>query len=144
MLAFSADEKQEPVAKVLEMKIMEVYHGSSLSNMDNIINFGFDTSKIGSGWGTTYGDGIYFSFDSNVAKAYADNSNVVLEVKIKYNPYLLQANYSPTNKKHQKQLEKLRNRVVQEGYTCFVSSNGEEVVLFDTKNIISIKMIRLH
>ncbi len=144
MISFSDDEKQDSVAKVLEMKIREVYHGSSLDNMDNIVNYGFDTLKIGSGWGTTYGDGIYFSFDSNVANAYADNSNVVLEVKINYKPYLLQANYSPTNKKHQKKLEKLRNRVVQEGYTCFVSSNGEEVVLFDTKNIISIKMIILH
>ena len=117
--------------------MITVYHGTTVNSMENIILNGFDISKIGTGWGTTYGDGIYFSFDPNVANIYSDNISIILEVKIKYKPYKLLSDYRPTGKNRNK-INKLREKIIKEGYTCFVSPNNEEVILFDIFNIVSI------
>lgn len=118
--------------------MITLYHGTSLSNMKNILENGFDKNKIGTGWGTTYGEGIYLSFNPKVANVYSNNSNVVLEVTIKYNPYRLLADYSPTTKKSRKSLDKLKKKIINEGYTCFISPNNEDIILFDVNNIVFI------
>ena len=118
--------------------MITVYHGTSLDNMELIIKNGFDSNKIGTGWGTTYGNGIYLALDPNIANLYSGNTGIVLEVTIKYNPYKLLNSYKPNNKKHIKSLAMLKHKVIEEGYTCFVSPNNEEIILFDISDIVSI------
>lgn len=114
------------------MKI--VYHGTTQSNMTEIFKYGFDISKIGSGWGTTYGEGIYFSSNFDTALLYSDN-NTVIEASIKYIPYHLVRDYKATSKKDQKKLTILRNQAIKTGYTCFVTKNNDEIIIFDPKDI---------
>jgi len=115
-----------------------VYHGTTKLNKISIIDQGFDMSKFGTGWGTTYGDGIYFSPNLNTALSYSDD-NTIVEVSIKYIPYHLDRDYKPTNKKDQKKLKDLRYDTIKQGYTCFVTKNNDEIVVFDPKHILSIK-----
>ena len=122
---------------------MKAYHGSDLSKLESIIEKGFDPSLIGTGWGTTYGRGIYFSPDPKVANIYSGNTGYIIEAEIRYIPYYLKKNYSSTNRHHRRELQKLRGKAEAEGYTCFVSQNREEIILFDSSDIISIKRIEL-
>lgn len=121
-----------------------VYHGSSISNMKIIEKEGFDPGKIGTGWGTTYGEGIYFTPSQKYANEYSERSGYVLEVVIKYKPYLLNRDFSPTDKKHRKLLRKIRIEAIKDGYTCLVNRTGSEVVLFSVRNIVKCKLIKIH
>ena len=117
----------------------KAYHGSDPSKLESIIEKGFDLSLIGTGWGTTYGRGIYFSLDPKVANIYSGNTGYIIEADIRYIPYYLKKNYSPTNRRHRNELQKLREKAEEERYTCFVPQNREEIILFYPSDIISIK-----
>ena len=48
--------------------MITLYHGSSsMEDLKSIVKNGFDLNKIGSGWGCTYGNGIYFTDNLKVA-----------------------------------------------------------------------------
>ena len=121
---------------------MKLYHGSSLENLRKIVKEGFSLEKVGSGWGTTYGDGIYFSFDSEVAKNYSDDKSYV-EVEVDLKPFHLKKKYSPTNRNDKRMLRKIKENILSDGLNSFISSDKEEVILFDLNAIKSIELIKL-
>ena len=118
---------------------MKLYHGSSLENLQKIVKEGFSLEKVGSGWGTTYGDGIYFSFDSEVAKNYSDDKSYI-EVEVDLKPFNLKKKYSPTNKNDKRMLRKIKDNILSDGLNSFISSDKEEIILFDLNAIKSIKL----
>jgi len=119
---------------------MKLYHGSSLENLQKIVKEGFSLEKIGSGWGTTYGDGIYFSFDSEVAMNYSDDKSYI-EVEVDLKPFNLKKKYSPTNRNDKRMLRKIKDNILSDGLNSFISSDKEEIILFDLNTIKSIKLL---
>tara|TARA_B110000208_G_scaffold25701_1_gene33345 strand:+ start:295 stop:687 length:393 start_codon:yes stop_codon:yes gene_type:complete len=122
--------------------MVKLYHGSSSENLQKVVKEGFSLEKIGSGWGTTYGNGIYFSFDSEVAKNYSDDNNYV-EVEVDLKPFHLKKKYSPTNKNDKRMLRKIKINILSDDLNSFISSDKEEVILFDLNAIKSIELISL-
>ena len=119
--------------------MVKLYHGSSLENLQKIVKEGFSLEKVGSGWGTTYGDGIYFSFDSEVAKNYSDDKSYV-EVEVYLKPFNLTKKYSPTNRNDKRMLRKIKYNILSDGLNSFISSDKVEIILFDLNAIKSIKL----
>ena len=78
---------------------MFLYHGTTIENALSILNNGFDFSKVGSNWGNTYGNGIYFSPNYETARFYAREEGIVLKFDIKIIPQYLEKDYSPNSKK---------------------------------------------
>ena len=120
--------------------MVKLYHGSSLGNLQKIVKEGFSLEKVGSGWGTTYGDGIYFSFDSEVAKNYSDDKSYI-EVEIDLKPFHLTKKYSPTNRNDKRMLRKIKDNILSDGLNSFISSDKEEIILFDLNSIKRIKLL---
>ena len=120
---------------------MKLYHGSSLENLQKIVKEGFSLKKIGSGWGTTYGSGIYFSFDPEVAKNYSDDKSC-LEVEVNLKPFHLTKKYSPTNRNDKRMLRKIKGNILSDGFNSFISSDKEEIILFDLSAIKEIKLFQ--
>ena len=119
--------------------MVKLYHGSSLENLQKIVTEGFSLEKVGTGWGTTYGNGIYFSFDSEVAKTYSDDKSYV-EVEVDLRPFHLKKKYSPTNRNDKRMLRKIKVNILSDDQNSFISSDKEEVILFDLNAIKSIKL----
>jgi len=110
---------------------MKVYHGTFKPNF--IITDGFDLDKCGSGWGLTYGRGIYFAPTHDEALTYG----AVLECEINYNPFYLEKDYSVSSRKHRRELNKLKELAIKQKKTCFVTKNKLEIIVFDPVDIIS-------
>ena len=119
--------------------MVKLYHGSSLENLQKIVKEGFSLEKVGSGWGTTYGNGIYFSFDSEVAKNYSDDKSYI-EVEVELKPFHLKKKYSPTNRNDKRMLRKIKDNILSDDLNSFISSDKEEIILFDLNAIKSIKL----
>ena len=98
-----------------------LYHGTSQSNALSILKEGFDFSKCGSNWGSTYGKGIYFSPNYSEAKFYAGEDGIVLSFELDLECYYLEKDIRPSNKKKFK---------IPEYYNCLVNPSGSEYVLF--------------
>jgi len=86
-------------------------------------------------------DSIISSFV--IANEYSDNTGVVLEVRIKYKPYQLKNNYSPTNKNHKSKIRKIRKDAFDKGFTCLVNNSGDEIIVFDISSIFSVILITI-
>jgi hypothetical protein len=110
---------------------MKVYHGTS--NSSTILKNDFDLDKCGSGWGLTYGPGIYFARTPVEAATYGK----VLECEINYNPFYLEKDYSVSSRKHRRELNKLKELAIKQKKTCFVTKNKLEIIVFDPVDIIS-------
>ena len=96
-------------------------HGTTRSSGLSILKNGFDFSKCGSNWGSTYGKGIYFTPDYKVAKTYAGDDGIVLSFSLNLNCYQLQKDVRPSRK---------RNIKIPSGYNCLISPNKEEYVVY--------------
>ena len=57
---------------------MLLYHGTSTINALGILNKGFDKTKVGTNWGKTYGNGIYFTPNYDTARVYAGDAGIIL------------------------------------------------------------------
>ena len=119
--------------------MVKLYHGSSLENLRKIVKEGFSLEKVGFGWGTTYGNGIYFSFDSEVAKNYSDDKSYI-EVEVNLKPFHLKKKYSPNNRNDRRMLRKIKYNILSDDLNSFISSDKEEIILFDLNAIKSIKL----
>ena len=108
---------------------MKVYHGTTVPY--SIILNGFDLDKCGTGWGLTYGRGIYFAPYPELASTYGR----VLECEINYNPLYLEKDYSVSSRKHRRELYKLRELAIKQGKTCFVTKNKLEIIVFDSRDV---------
>ena len=120
---------------------MFLYHGTSFNNAIEICKVGFLTSKIGTGWGTTYGKGFYFTPCIKLAKVYS--SGAIIQVTInKVVPYKLKRYYKPTNRKDKRYIQNLINIFsINKKYNSILTKNGEEYIFFsntDIKNILII------
>lgn len=98
-----------------------LYHGTSQANALSILKEGFDFSKCGSNWGSTYGKGIYFSPSYDEAQFYASDDGIVLSFELDLECYYLEKDISPSKKKKFK---------LPHGYNCLVNPSGDEYILF--------------
>lgn len=116
---------------------MILYHGTDIKHADNIISHGFDLTKCGTGFGTTFGNGIYLTPDINVAKCYG---NTILKIKIKDGIKLHEIEkISPTSKHGKKKIKKIINdKIINGDYNGFIANSGEEVIIFNLNLIIHI------
>ena len=99
-----------------------LYHGTTLVNALSIMNDGFDFSRCGSNWGSTYGKGIYFTPNRETALFYAGENGIVLSFELDIECYYLKNDISPNKKRKFK---------LSESYNCLVSPNGDEYILFN-------------
>lgn len=100
---------------------MLLYHGTSAVAAISIMETGFDFSRAGSNWGTTYGKGIYFTPNYRTARFYAGENGIVISVDIEVKPYYLKRAVSASSKK--------RIQLPEES-NCLVSPDGDEYVVF--------------
>ena len=107
---------------------MILYHGTTIKNALSILKNGFDISKAGENWGTTYGKGIYFSPNYETALFYANNNEenqgIVISVNVNLNAYILNKDISP-NQKRRFRLPK------DKYYDSIINPNGDEVIIID-------------
>ena len=123
---------------------LKLYHGNKdMKSLESIVNNGFDMSKIGSGWGTTYGDGIYFTDNLQVAhRVYSENNGFVVEVEVDVKSYQLIKDYSVNNKKEIKKI--INENIKTKKYNMLITASIEpEYVLFDVDCIVSIKLLKI-
>ena len=126
------------------MSTFTLYHGNSDVNaLESIVKNGFDTSRIGSGWGTTYGDGIYFTDDLKIAhEVYSGKNGFIIKVEVSVNPYKLRKDYSVSNKK---QINKIINENIKtKKHNMLITASIEpEYVLFDMDCIKSLSLLKI-
>ena len=103
------------------LSTMRLYHGTTAASAISIMGSGFDFSRAGTNWGTTYGKGIYFTPNYKTARFYAGENGIVISVDIKVKPHYLKRAVSASSKK--------RIRVPEE-CNCLVSPDGDEYVVF--------------
>ena len=107
---------------------MILYHGTTMKNALSILKNGFDISKAGENWGTTYGKGIYFSPNYDTAQFYANsdelNPGIVISINIDLNPFMLKKDFSP-NQKKKFRLPKDKD------YDSIINPNGDEVIIIN-------------
>jgi len=124
---------------------MILYHGSDrLDSLKNIVEKGFDLNKIGSGWGTTYGNGVYFTDNLEVAnKVYSNNSGYVLKVTIEVNVLKLYNDYSVSNKKKINNI--ISKYITNKNYNMIITNSKEpEYILFDIDCINKIELLHVY
>lgn len=116
---------------------MILYHGTNNNSADNILLHGFNLDNCGTGFGSTFGNGIYFTPDINIAKCYG---NTILKIKINDNIKLYNIKaYSPISKYGKRKIKKIiNNKIINGDYNGFIANSGEEVVIFNLNLIISI------
>jgi hypothetical protein len=126
------------------MVLLTLYHGNQDVNaLENIVENGFDLSKIGSSWGTTYGDGIYFTDNIHVAHdVYSGKNGYIVEAKIEAKTYKLDRDYSVN---HKKKIKKIISDIIHtKHYNMIITSSIEpEYVLFDMDCIVSLKLLEI-
>ena len=98
-----------------------LYHGTCQINALSILKNGFDFSKCGSNWGSTYGRGIYFTPNYTEAEFYAVRDGIVLSFVIDVECYYLKKDISPSKK---------RKFILPDGYNCLVNPSENEYVVF--------------
>ena len=127
--------------------MITLYHGSSsIEDLKSIVKNGFDLNKIGSGWGCTYGNGIYFTDNLKVAhEVYSNKNGYIIEVIIDDKIYKLTKDYSATNKSHKKEIKKIVSTYIDtKKYNMLVTNSVEpEYILFDLSVIKSIKLVQI-
>ena len=123
---------------------MTLYHGNHyIKSLESIVKNGFDTSKVGSGWGMTYGAGVYFSDNLEIAhEVYSNNNGYVVAVEIDTRAYQLTKDYTVSNKKQIKQI--IVKNINTKKYNMLITKGIEpEYVLFDLDAIVSVKLLKI-
>ena len=136
--------------KHLKKHFKKLYHGGKDENLENILQNNFDIKRIGDNMGLTYGEGVYFTDNKNIARVYS-NTDTVLEVNVYINSYKLNRKYKANLRKDQKELTELREKVTVQGYNSFESppSGGKvddvEIILFKEflNDIVSMKLVNV-
>lgn len=105
----------------LQRETKLLYHGTSVSDAISILKSGFDFSRCGSNWGSTYGKALYFTPNYETARVYAGENGIVLSFVLTIVPYYIKRDISPNSKKKLK---------LQDGFNCLVNPNGDEYVVF--------------
>ena len=112
-----------------------LYHGTSMTNALSILKNGFDFTKCGSNWGSTYGKGIYFSPNYDEAQIYAGKDGIVLSFDLDLTCYYLKKDVSPSKKRKFK---------LPDGYNCVVNPNNDEYVVFSFESPLIKELLELY
>lgn len=113
---------------------MLLYTGTSHQAFSNIIKNGFQNNFIGSNYGTTYGEGFYFTPDYEVAKSYS--TGIIIWIDIDINLYNLDDFCcSKDFKKQRKQIIKLR-KTVEKTHDGFIKYHRKDDKIIETEVII--------
>ncbi len=121
-----------------------LYHGSkNIEDLKSIKKNGFDLNKIGTGWGITYGNGIYFTDNINIAhEIYSEKNGYVLKIILDVECLQLKKDYSVSNKKQIKKI--IKENIQSKKYNMLITNSKEpEYILFDLEKIVSIDLIQL-
>jgi hypothetical protein len=112
-----------------------LYHGTTMVTARSSLKNGFDFTKCGSNWGSTYGKGIYFSPNYDEAQFYADKDGMVLSFELELSCYYLKKDVSPSKKIDFK---------LPDGYNCLVNPNNDEYVVFSFISPLVSEVIELY
>ena len=121
-----------PLNELLNTRLSVIYHGTTIKNGSSILESGcFDSKKkIDKGWGSTYGEGIYFTPNEDEARVYGKDG-ILLKITLELKPFYLTRDYSPTNKGHKTALNKLIKRLKRESdRNSLINIRGDEIIFF--------------
>ena len=111
--------------------MVRLYHGTTFENALNIAKSGFSFITCGTGWGSTFGRGIYFSPSFQTANTYAGENGVVLMCELDAKPFHLKRNYSMSSRYDKRELKKLISSLKFNGYNCLLTKDEDEYVFFN-------------
>jgi hypothetical protein len=120
---------------------MFLYHGTSLKSATEICKIGFLSSKIGTGWGTTYGKGFYFTPSIKTAKSYSNGAIIQVTINNMV-PYKLKRYYKPKCRKDKRHIQNIINILnTSKKYNSLLTHDGDEYIIFSNTYIKDIKDI---
>lgn len=109
-----------------------LYRGGKYSTYISLIDNGFDLSRIGSGFGSTLGPGIYLTASKDEARSYAVDGRTIFEVPVEdLKIYRLDRAFSVDSKQDRKNLKKITQKAKDQGFNALESVDGLEVVIFE-------------
>lgn len=108
-----------------------LYRGGRYTNYLNMIQNGFDLSKISSNFGTTLGAGIYLTKSPAEAAGYAADRKTIIEVPVEgLKTYKLDRAYSVDSAKQRRKLRKIIEEAKKQHYNSLESVDGLETVIW--------------
>ena len=108
-----------------------LYRGGRYTTYLNMIQNGFDISKIGSSFGTTLGPGIYLTKYPAEAAGYAADKHTIIEVPVEgLKTYKLDRAYSVDSSKQRRKLRKIIEEAKKQHYNSLESVDGLETVIW--------------
>ncbi len=115
-----------------------LFHGSTYTSYLNMIENGFDLSKMNTNYGQTLGKGIYLTKYAPEAASYSEDKKTILEVPVEgLKTYKLDRAYSVDSAKQRRKLRKIIEQAKEEGYNSIESTCGNETVIWpEYANII--------
>ena len=108
-----------------------LYRGGRYTTYLDLIQKGFDISKIGSSFGTTLGVGIYLTKSPAEAAGYAADRKTIIEVPVEgLKTYKLDRAYSVDSSKQRRKLRKIIEEAKKHHYNSLESADGLETVIW--------------
>ena len=108
-----------------------MFRGGRYTTYLDLIQKGFDLSKIGSGFGTTLGKGIYLTKSPAEAAGYAADKRTIIEVPVEgLKTYKLDRSFSIDSAKQQRKLRKIIEKAKTDGFNSLESVDGLETVIW--------------
>ena len=108
-----------------------LYRGGRYTTYLDLIQKGFDISKIGSSFGTTLGVGIYLTKSPAEAAGYAADRKTIIEVPVEgLKTYKLDRAYSVDSSKQRRKLRKIIEEAKKQHYNSLESFDGLETVIW--------------
>ena len=109
-----------------------LYRGGKYSTYESLIDNGFDLSRIGDGYGSTLGRGVYLTASKDEARSYAADGRTIFEVPVEdLKIYRLDRAFSVDSKQDRKNLKKITQKAKDQGYNSLESVDGLETVIFE-------------
>ena len=108
-----------------------LYRGGRYTTYLDLIQKGFDLSKLGGGFGTTLGVGIYLTKSPAEAADYAADKRTIIEVPVEgLKTYKLDRSFSIDSAKQQRKLRKIIEKAKTDGFNSLESVDGLETVIW--------------
>ena len=109
-----------------------LYRGGKYSTYTSLIDNGFDLSRLGTGYGSTLGKGVYLTKSKEEARSYAVDGRTIFQVPVEdLNPFKLERAFSVDSKQDRKNLKKITQIAKDQGYNALESVCGLETVIFE-------------
>jgi len=109
-----------------------LYRGGKYSTYTSLIDNGFDLTRLGTGYGSTLGKGVYLTKSKEEARSYAVDGRTIFQVPVEdLNPFKLERAFSVDSKQDRKNLKKITQIAKDRGYNALESVCGLETVIFE-------------